>query len=68
MHGLLFQKQMTVEEPEEMMESMKEARGPNRDKTCKYKGFFCRRRENRNHGHSVNERLVETQDISVSTF
>lgn len=31
---------MTVEEPEERMESMKEARGPNGDKTCKYKGFF----------------------------
>lgn len=26
---------------DEIMESMMEAHGPNRDKTCEYKGFFA---------------------------
>lgn len=30
---------MTVEKPEEMMDSMKEARGPKRNKTWEYEGF-----------------------------
>lgn len=32
---------MTMEKPEEMMKSMKEAHGPNRNKTCEYEGFFA---------------------------